>query len=160
MCTYLKTKGPNGNVYMMSRTERPTYSLSIHTIIASSVDFALLWFPGSGLTTFLCHANIRMPMLQAYILSRGKKHWKTMDRGKLWQSFELPVKPAMVANPLAFHADKKKGDHVLYHGTRCEGTFPWVSKCGAEVRTCLACVSSCPLSVLQYKYLKPTRAFH
>jgi len=129
--TYLRTKVPNGTVYRMSRKARHTCSLNTHTTIASSVPFTALHV--------LCanKAKTHPFTLQAYILSRGKKHWRTTDRGKLWQSFELPVKVTMTARPLAFHADKTKEGHVLYHGTRCEGVLSWIRNCDDEVCICL-----------------------
>ncbi len=61
-------------------------------------------------------------------MTTGKKHYKTTDRGKLWQSFEVPADLSVFPKPLAFHADKTKGDYVLYRGT-CKGAFPWSKPC-------------------------------
>ncbi|KAF8314674.1 Oligoxyloglucan reducing end-specific cellobiohydrolase [Clavulina sp. PMI_390] len=68
----------------------------------------------------------------AYVMSRGKKHWRTTNRGKLWQSFELPSKIATTGAPLSFHADKSKEGHVLYQGTKCHGFLPWEKDCDDE----------------------------
>ncbi|KAK7031441.1 Sortilin [Favolaschia claudopus] len=56
----------------------------------------------------------------AFVLTRGKKHYRTQDRGKTWRTFEVPVSPALVARPLSFHSDPKNFGHVLYQGTTCD----------------------------------------
>jgi hypothetical protein len=86
---------------------------------------------------FLSHysyVRLKPLHLQAYVLSEGKKHWRTNNRGKLWQSFEMPVKKAPTASPLGFHADKTKSDYVLFQGVKCEGLIPWTKHCEYEVR--------------------------
>ncbi|KAI0630633.1 Oligoxyloglucan reducing end-specific cellobiohydrolase [Trametes polyzona] len=67
----------------------------------------------------------------AFILSMGKKHWRTIDRGRTWQSFEMPLDPARVARPLSFHADPKKWEYILYQGTACTGSG-WKTLCHDE----------------------------
>ncbi|TFK95398.1 VPS10 domain-containing receptor SorCS1 precursor, partial [Pterulicium gracile] len=42
----------------------------------------------------------------AFVLSKGKKHWRTADRVKTWHSFKMPLAPAITATPLSFHSDK------------------------------------------------------
>ncbi|KAI9318385.1 hypothetical protein BX666DRAFT_1927417 [Dichotomocladium elegans] len=54
---------------------------------------------------------------KAYVLSKGKTHWKTIDQGKTWQSFETSVEPAAYPQ-LSFHAERS--NYVLFHGFRCE----------------------------------------
>ncbi|KDQ06635.1 hypothetical protein BOTBODRAFT_181398 [Botryobasidium botryosum FD-172 SS1] len=61
----------------------------------------------------------------AFIITAGKKHYRTIDRGKTWQAFEMPVPPASVAQPLTFHADTNKQGHILYQGRKCESRGPW-----------------------------------
>lgn len=38
-----------------------------------------------------------IPFLKAFILSSGKTHWRTVNRGKTWQSFDTPEPPAVRA---------------------------------------------------------------
>jgi hypothetical protein len=47
--------------------------------------------------------------LQAFILSKGKTHYRTLNRGQSWQSFEMPSPPALTAAPLAFHSCVRTG---------------------------------------------------
>ncbi|KAG8926574.1 vacuolar protein sorting/targeting protein PEP1 [Tulasnella sp. 418] len=56
----------------------------------------------------------------AFVLTRGKTHYRTTDRGATWQTFEMPLPPALISSPLSFHADKTKFGHILYQGTNCE----------------------------------------
>lgn len=51
------------------------------------------------------------------MLSKGKKHWKTIDQGKTWQPFETPVEPATYPQ-LGFHAER--GNYILFHGFKCQ----------------------------------------
>ena len=63
--------------------------------------------------------------MQAFILTKDTKHYRTMDRGKTWQSFEAPLRPAFIGRPLSFHSDPKKYGYILYQGTKCESRLPW-----------------------------------
>ncbi|OSD04902.1 Oligoxyloglucan reducing end-specific cellobiohydrolase [Trametes coccinea BRFM310] len=67
----------------------------------------------------------------AFILSRSTTHWRTIDRGKTWQSFDMPLPPALVSRPLSFHSDPSKWGYVLYQGTVCSGSG-WGSICHDE----------------------------
>jgi len=66
----------------------------------------------------------------AFILTGGKTHYRTSDRGKTWQSFTMEVEASYVAQPLSFHSDPKKYGYILYQGTRCEGG--WGGRCNDE----------------------------
>ena len=77
-------------------------------------------------------------LFQAFILTEGKKHYRTSDRGKLWQSFEVDIDLSLTRNPLSFHADKTKGGMILYQGTKCKTSFPWGKDCEDQVRTSLS----------------------
>ncbi|KAG8888141.1 vacuolar protein sorting/targeting protein PEP1 [Tulasnella sp. 332] len=65
----------------------------------------------------------------AFVLTKGKTHYRTTNRGETWQAFEMPLQPALVSSPLSFHADKDKYGHILYQGTKCEG---WYGSCHDE----------------------------
>lgn len=69
-------------------------------------------------------------LFQAFVLTKGKTHYRTTNRGETWQSFDMPMQPALVSAPLSFHADKDKYGHILYQGTKCEG---WYGGCHDEV---------------------------
>jgi hypothetical protein len=53
------------------------------------------------------------------VLTDGKTHYRTEDRGKTWRPFEVPLEPAMVSMPLSFHSDPKKYGYILYQGMSC-----------------------------------------
>lgn len=58
---------------------------------------------------------------QAFIMSDDLEHWRTMNRGKTWQSFRTPLPPSTRASlPLHFHADKKHHDWILFTGKSCD----------------------------------------
>lgn len=64
----------------------------------------------------------------AFVLSKGKKHWRTADRGKTWHSFDMPLGPASMLKPLSFHSDKKNYGYILYQGTECK-LSGWTETC-------------------------------
>ncbi|KAI0738712.1 Oligoxyloglucan reducing end-specific cellobiohydrolase [Daedaleopsis nitida] len=68
----------------------------------------------------------------AFILSRGTKHWRTLNRGDSWQSFETKIPPALVGRPLSFHSDPKKWEYILFQGTACDKSGGWGSRCHDE----------------------------
>ncbi|KAJ3780213.1 vacuolar protein sorting/targeting protein 10 [Lentinula aff. detonsa] len=67
----------------------------------------------------------------AFVLTRGYTHYRTEDRGKTWRSFDMPVRPAFVAQPLSFHSDPKKYGYILYQGTACD-EVGWGAVCHDE----------------------------
>ena len=71
---------------------------------------------------------------KAFILTRGKTHYRTLDRGKSWQHFEMPLTPALIGRPLSFHSDPAKWGYILYQGTACENSGGWGDSCHDEVR--------------------------
>ena len=88
-------------------------------------------YVSSSITLLLILLNLLNP-LQAFVLSEGKKHYRTEDRGKTWRPFEVPLPPAMVAAPLSFHSDPKKYGYILYQGMSCKRQG-WGSVCHDEV---------------------------
>lgn len=77
---------------------------------------------------------------QAFILTKGKTHYRTEDRGKTWRPFDMPVSVAYVANPLSFHSDPSKFGYILFQGTSCQRSTGWGAVCHDEV---------CPIVLLQ-----------
>ncbi|KAL0080134.1 hypothetical protein F4703DRAFT_1905796 [Phycomyces blakesleeanus] len=54
---------------------------------------------------------------KAYVIGKGKVHWKTVDRGASWQKFETPIEPAATFPHLSFHAERP--NYVLFNGFKC-----------------------------------------
>ena len=59
-----------------------------------------------------------MSWIQAFILTKGTKHYRTINRGSTWQSFETDLPPAGGVSALSFHATEL--NWVLYSGQQCE----------------------------------------
>lgn len=77
-----------------------------------------------------------LTLLQAFVLTKGTKHYRTDDRGATWTPFHVPAQPAFVSNPLSFHSDKDKWGHILYLGTKCEkNPMGWGQICEDVVST-------------------------
>lgn len=60
---------------------------------------------------------------RAYILTEGKDHWQTKDKGKTWQKFSTGVRTSELRRYgwLVFNAGKP--DHIIFHGMECESIF-------------------------------------
>ena len=98
------------------------------------------------------HGSI-LDIQQAFVLTNDKTHYRTEDRGKTWRSFEVPVSPAPVSDPLSFHSDPSKSGYILFQGMKCQGTGWWgVKTCHDEVRTCHVHPHATPLMSLQTYY--------
>jgi photosystem II stability/assembly factor-like uncharacterized protein len=96
-------------------------------------------FDNRYVSAFISAAPV-VPILnasQAFVLTDGTRHYRTEDRGKTWRHFDVPLPPAMVANPLSFHSDPAKYGYVLYQGMRCTGKG-WGSICHDEVTSSLS----------------------
>lgn len=78
----------------------------------------------------------------AFVLGRGKTHWRTLNSGESWQSWETEETPAITTPPLSFHS--VHWDWILFTGQRCESLGGWRGKiCYDEVRSpFLACIRS------------------
>lgn len=65
-------------------------------------------------------------------MGSGTTHWRTLNRGESWASFEVPVQPAFGLNALGWHS--KKWNWIIYTGLRCEKVEGWGgSICSEEV---------------------------
>ncbi len=69
--------------------------------------------------------------VKAFVLTDGKTHYRTEDRGRTWRPFDVPFEPALVPQPLSFHSDPKKYGHILYQGLNCVKQG-WGHKCHDE----------------------------
>lgn len=62
----------------------------------------------------------------AFILSAGKTHWRSADRGATWQEFKTPEPPAVRAGPpLEFNADQRHYEYIIFTGKKCKPWTPW-----------------------------------
>ncbi|RPD60705.1 Oligoxyloglucan reducing end-specific cellobiohydrolase [Lentinus tigrinus ALCF2SS1-6] len=106
----------------------------VNGIVHVSPDEGKTWAPAKGVPEGEASMVIEHPFNNkvAFILSRGTKHWRTMNRGESWQSFEMPLPPAMIGRPLSFHSDPKKWGYILYQGTACDKSGGWGSSCHDE----------------------------
>ncbi|MBW0519773.1 hypothetical protein O181_059488 [Austropuccinia psidii MF-1] len=59
----------------------------------------------------------------AFILSKGLKHYRSINRGHSWQSFNLIIQPTQSINPLTFHASK--WNWILFTGQKCDSLGNW-----------------------------------
>ncbi|KAF8579723.1 Oligoxyloglucan reducing end-specific cellobiohydrolase [Ramaria rubella] len=90
--------------------------------------------------------------LTGFILTSGLTHWRTMDRGKTWQSFDVPASPALVPDPLSFHSTNTQ--YILYQGMVCESGGFWGGKtCHDETYYTTDLFASTPKQLLS-----PTRS--
>ncbi|KAI5120439.1 hypothetical protein M0805_009901 [Coniferiporia weirii] len=55
----------------------------------------------------------------AFILSKGKSHYRTSDRGQTWQEFFAPGMSGSLPQ-WNFHSDPKKSGYILYSGMDCD----------------------------------------
>ncbi|EIW75279.1 Oligoxyloglucan reducing end-specific cellobiohydrolase [Coniophora puteana RWD-64-598 SS2] len=65
----------------------------------------------------------------AFVMTSGKTHYRTSDRGKTWRSFDVPVKMAFTPVPLSFHSDPAKYGNILYQGAECTSWGPFGESC-------------------------------
>ncbi|CAL1713879.1 unnamed protein product [Somion occarium] len=84
----------------------------------------------------------------AFVLTKGKVHYRTQDRGKTWKAFDMPIGPALVGRPLSFHSDPKKYGYILYQGTACERVGPWGAVCHDETYYTKDAFGSAPQKLL------------
>ncbi|CCM05586.1 uncharacterized protein FIBRA_07814 [Fibroporia radiculosa] len=109
-----------------------------HDVVAGNVhvsqDEGKTWNLAAGLPEGKAAMVIEHPFDKSYafVLTRGTTHYRTDDQGRTWRSFDMPVAPALVGQPLSFHSDKSKYGYILYQGTRCESSGGWGSICYDE----------------------------
>ncbi|THU94129.1 vacuolar protein sorting/targeting protein 10 [Dendrothele bispora CBS 962.96] len=101
-------------------TESVIYFDSVLGNVHVSQDEGKTWSLADGIPRQEALMFIEHPFNRnsAFVLTEGKRHYRTNDRGKTWRPFEMPVKPSLISKPLSFHA--KDPDYILYQGTVCE----------------------------------------
>jgi Sortilin, neurotensin receptor 3, len=92
------------------------------------------------------------------MLTDDTTHYRTEDRGKTWRRFEVPLPPAMVANPLSFHSDRSKYGYILYQGVQCDQRG-WGSVCRDEVSLTASLAASAILTHFTYQTYYTKEAF-
>lgn len=79
-------------------------------------------------------AVLRFILSQAFILSKGTTHYRTLNRGQTWQSFKVESPPVAGTASLTFHARPNRWDWIMYTGQQCESLGGWKGKvCYDEV---------------------------
>lgn len=52
------------------------------------------------------------------MITTGLTHWRTLNRGVSWQSFNVPIPPTFGMNALGYNA--RRWDWIIYTGIKCE----------------------------------------
>ncbi|KAF5354534.1 hypothetical protein D9758_011247 [Tetrapyrgos nigripes] len=101
-------------------TTSVVYFDSVEGNIYVSQDEGKSWNIADGIPKHEALMFIEHPFNNQYgfVLTAGKRHYRTEDRGKTWRPFDVPVKPSFATKPLSFHA--KKPGYILYQGTDCD----------------------------------------
>lgn len=97
---------------------------------------------------------------RAYVLSEGKKHWSSSDRGETWKEFTTEYAFSRFRTPLAFHASDP--DRIIFNAQDCQSIFceelvrhP-LSMRSLELRAALL-TNGCSLCILQMVLQLPRR---
>jgi len=98
-----------------------------------SLDEGKNWKLADGIPSGKASMFFEHPVDNRYgfVLTDGTTHYRTEDRGKTWRSFNVPLEPALVSQPLSFHSDPKKYGYILYQGTKCDKQG-WGAQCHDE----------------------------
>ncbi|KAL0567823.1 vacuolar protein sorting/targeting protein PEP1 [Marasmius crinis-equi] len=125
------------------------YFDSMDGIVYVSEDEGRTWSAASGVDKGDAVMVIEHPFDNkfAFILTGGKEHYVTRDRGKSWLKFTVPVDLSMAARPLSFHSDEY--GYILFQGTRCDGSG-WGAVCWDETYYTKQAFSDTPQLLLQY----------
>ncbi|KAF9497875.1 vacuolar protein sorting/targeting protein 10 [Pleurotus eryngii] len=122
-----------GGLFFFEDTQAVLYFDAIDGIVYVSSDEGKGWEQAQGVPKGVAKMIVPHPFNNhyAFILTNDKKHYRTADRGKSWQSFEMPAELALVSKPLSFHSDPAKYGYILYQGVVCERKG-WAAKCHDE----------------------------
>ncbi|KAB8292110.1 hypothetical protein EYC80_007855 [Monilinia laxa] len=58
---------------------------------------------------------------RAYIITSGKSHWATKDRGEHWEEFHTDSQASIFRPAMGYHA--KDPDRIIFHAMDCTGIF-------------------------------------
>lgn len=97
-------------------------------IVYRSGDAGKTWKAVDGIPKGQAFLLIQHPYdtRQAFILSDGREHWRTTNRGDSWQRFHTPTAPSVQSGgPLDFHADPRHYDYILFTGKQCSQRLWW-----------------------------------
>ncbi|RUP45195.1 hypothetical protein BC936DRAFT_148495, partial [Jimgerdemannia flammicorona] len=83
----------------------------------------------------------------AYILTDSTTHYKTVDQGATWQSFNTPL-PATETSVFSFHSERS--NYVLYTGRKCEKSGERESDCHDETYYTIDNFETNPKLLLKY----------
>ncbi|KIY66769.1 vacuolar protein sorting/targeting protein 10 [Cylindrobasidium torrendii FP15055 ss-10] len=122
-----------GRLFFFDDSEAALYLDAMAGTLYVSQDEGKSWGKASNVPEGEATMVIEHPFdnRMAFLLTRGKRHYRTDDRGKSWRAFDMPLAPALVAKPLSFHSDPKKFGYILYQGTKCE-RIGWGQLCHDE----------------------------
>ncbi|KAG8725549.1 vacuolar protein sorting/targeting protein PEP1 [Ceratobasidium sp. 395] len=112
------------NLFYFDDTSTILYHDSVEGNVWISEDEGRGWAKVEGVPSGQAMILVEHPFenRMAFILGEAKKHWRTMDRGKTWQSFEMPHPVALTSAPLSFHSDKKNSQWILMQVWDCKKT--------------------------------------
>ncbi|KAF8909112.1 vacuolar protein sorting/targeting protein 10 [Mucidula mucida] len=122
-----------GRLFFFDDSETAVYLDSVEGILYVTQDEGKSWNAAPDIPKGDAAMVIEHPFdnRYAFVLTRGKRHYRTEDRGKTWRAFEVPLQPSLVSRPLSFHSDPKKFGYILYQGTACE-RIGWGNVCHDE----------------------------
>lgn len=133
------------NLFYFDDTTTILYHDSVQGTVWISEDEGRAWAKVDGVPSGQAMTLVQHPFdnRMAFILGEGTKHWRTMDRGKTWQTFEMPHPVAQIGSPMSFHSDKKNAQWILMQVWDCKKTnWGFSQKCRSSTYYTLDAFSS------------------
>ncbi|CAE6471894.1 hypothetical protein ACGC1H_003813 [Rhizoctonia solani] len=133
------------NVFYFDDTSTVLYHDSVQGNVYMSEDEGKNWGVVKGVPDGHALMLVEHPFnnRMAFILGDKLTHWRTMDRGRLWQSFEMPHPIAFVPAPMSFHADEKNSEWILMQVRECKkSSWGWSEICHSSTYYTLDAFSS------------------
>ncbi|EJD41407.1 Oligoxyloglucan reducing end-specific cellobiohydrolase [Auricularia subglabra TFB-10046 SS5] len=120
--TATKFENLPARLFYLDDTETVLYHDMAEGVVWISQDEGKKWDPAPGVPKGAALLAIEHPFdkRMAFILTKSTTHYRTDDGGKTWREWHVKAPPAFVANPLSFHSQKDKYDHILYLGVECD----------------------------------------
>ncbi|KAG8692567.1 vacuolar protein sorting/targeting protein PEP1, partial [Ceratobasidium sp. 394] len=112
------------NLFYFDDTSTILYHDSVEGNVWISEDEGRSWAKVDGVPSGQAMILVEHPFenRMAFILGETTKHWRTTNRGKTWQSFDMPHPVALTSSPLSFHSDKKNSEWILMQVWDCKKT--------------------------------------